>query len=135
VKASDIAGSTSTIRTFFNYVRNNYRASELIHTPMGGRQLSRGGRPRARFRPVTARMHYNHFHVGAFKKGGIFDGAGSRLMDNGGARMPGVTNHTNKTGRSKSAIARLEIRCIMGMADGEAEESGAPGLSVQSVPA
>lgn len=118
-KAADFAGSTSAMRTFFNYVRNNYRASELIHTPMGGRQLSRGGRPRARFRPVTARMHYNHVHVGAFKDGGMFGGTGARLMDQGGYLMPGVNNILNKTGGYETVIPRAESEFLREMATGK----------------
>ena len=114
-KAADFAGSTSAMRTFFNYVRNNYRASELIHTPMGGRQLSRGGRPRARFRPVTARMHYNHVHVGAFKDGGMFGGTGARLMDQGGYLMPGVNHILNKTGGYETVIPRAESEMLRAM--------------------
>ena len=114
-KAADFAGSTSAMRTFFNYVRNNYRASELIHTPMGGRQLSRGGRPRANFRPVTARMHYNHVHVGAFKDGGMFGGTGARLMDRGGYLMPGVNHILNKTGGYETVIPRAESEMLRAM--------------------
>lgn len=116
-KAADFAGSTAAMRNFFNYVRNNYRASELIHTPMGGRQLSRGGIPRARFRPVTARMHYNHVHVGAFKDGGLF--GGTRLMDQGGYLMPGVNHILNKTGGYETVIPRAESEFLRDMATGK----------------
>src|SRR5699024_7377944 len=118
-KAADFGGSTGAMRNFFNYVRNNFRASELIHTPMRGRQLSRGGIPRANFRPVTARMHWNHVHVGAVNKGGIFDGAGSRLMDRGGYLMPGVNNILNKTGGYETVIPRAESEFLREMATGK----------------
>ena len=123
-KAADFGGSAGAMRNFFNYVRNNYRASELIHTPMGGRQLSRGGIPRANFRPVTARMHYNHVHVGAFKDGGIFGGVNARLMDNGGYLMPGVNNIVNKTGGYETVIPREESRFLREMATGKTAAGG-----------
>lgn len=68
-RAVDFAGTASAMRSFFNYVRDNFRVSELIHTPMGGRQLSRGGIPRSDFPAKTKSMHYNHVHVGGFANG------------------------------------------------------------------
>lgn len=76
--AADFAGPAADMRNFFNYVRDNYRANELIYTPMGGRQLSRGGIPRANFKPATARGHTNHVHVGGYGAG---DRAGKYIGD------------------------------------------------------
>src|SRR5699024_1903394 len=118
-KAADFGGSASAMRNFFNYVRNNFRASELIHTPMRGRQLSRGGIPLANFRPVTAGMHWNHVHVVAFKEGGFFEGLGSRLMDRGGYFMPGVNHILNKTGGYETVIPRAESEFLREMATGK----------------
>ena len=78
--AVDFAGAAGAMKKFFNFVRNNYSVSELIHTPMGGRQLSRGGIPRANFPSATARSHSNHVHVGGWGPGekqgaGAFAGA------------------------------------------------------------
>lgn len=79
-RAVDFAGTAADMRAFFNYVRDNYKVSELIHTPMGGRQLSRGGKPRANFPAATARGHYNHVHVGGYGQGEAV-GSGNVLGD------------------------------------------------------
>ncbi|WP_152353330.1 tape measure protein [Brachybacterium subflavum] len=84
--AVDFAGTAQAMKEFFNYVRSNYKVSELIHTPMGGKQLSRGGIPKAHFPAKTAQMHYNHVHVGGYepgeKQGAGTSGAGGGLFDN-----------------------------------------------------
>lgn len=77
--AVDFAGATDAMKSFFNFVRDNYSVSELIHTPMGGRQLSRGGIPKANFPAATANSHYNHVHVGGWgpdEKGASGSGTG-----------------------------------------------------------
>lgn len=67
--AVDFAGTAQAMKDFFNYVRANYKVSELIHTRMGGKQLSRGGIPKAKFPSKTAAMHLNHVHVGGYAPG------------------------------------------------------------------
>lgn len=81
-RAVDFAGTAQAMKDFFNYVRDNYKVSELIHTPMGGRQLSRGGIPKANFPAKTAQMHYNHVHVGGFAAGESGGAGGDGLFEN-----------------------------------------------------
>ena len=81
-RAVDIAPNAAA----FNWIAKNYGNSrELIHTPMGARQLY-NGRSFSNFAPITKQMHYNHIHW-AMKDGGVYPGA--QVYDNGGWLPPG----------------------------------------------
>ncbi|MGQ4548305.1 tape measure protein [Dermabacteraceae bacterium P13077] len=130
-KAADFAGPPAAMRKFFAYVRSHYVPSELIHTPMGGAQLSRGGRPRARFAPVTERMHYNHVHVGAFNRGGVFNPPG--LYDQGGLLRPGVTAVTNKTGKPEAVLTADQWGQVRRLVRAVDEQVGGAGIGTLNI--
>ncbi|MGQ4544532.1 hypothetical protein ACUH97_07955 [Dermabacteraceae bacterium P13088] len=131
-KAVDFAGPPAAMKRFFTFVRNNYRVSELIHTPMGGAQLSRGGKPRAHFPAITERMHYNHVHVGGFAKGGVFNPP--RLYDRGGVLRPGYTPVFNHTGKDEAVLTHDQWELIREFADAIGEQGdGQAGIGTLNI--
>ena len=68
-RARDFAGSPAAMREFFNRMDRPPYPTELLHTPMGSRNIHRSGRRYANT-GATARNHYDHVHVG-YHRGGL----------------------------------------------------------------
>lgn len=75
-RARDYAGPAWAMRAFFNLMDASPYPTELLYTPMYGRNIHRGGQRYANT-GATASNHYDHVHVG-FAGGGVFDGAAQR---------------------------------------------------------
>lgn len=73
-RARDYAGSGSAMRAFFNTMDAAPYPTELLYSPMGGRNLHRSGRRYANT-GATRSNHFSHVHVG-FNKGGVYDNGG-----------------------------------------------------------
>lgn len=76
---SNSSGPTPQMMAFFNAM-HPFRPTELLYTPAGARNIHRGGRQYANT-GATARIHYNHVHVG-FRNGG-WTGPGSKYQPAG----------------------------------------------------
>jgi len=93
-RAIDISPSMD----IFNWIAKSYpNSTELIYSPAGPRQLSRGRQ--WNYGEPTKSMHYNHVHW-AMKEGGVVP----TLYDNGGDVPPGLSVIANKTGRPEVTL-------------------------------
>lgn len=121
-RARDYAGSASSMRAFFNAMDAAPYPTELLYTPMGSRNIHRGGGRYANT-GATARIHRDHVHVG-FRKGGIFD--------QGGMMQPGMTG-INLTKKPEAVLDPRATRAYQ--AHAEAIAGGALDLSEETLEA
>src|SRR5699024_2236156 len=117
-RARDYAGSASAMRAFFNRMDSAPFPTELLYSPMGGRNIHRGGGRYANT-GATKRNHYNHVHV-AFKKGGVFDNGG--LMEPGSAGI-------NLTRKPEAVLDPRQTKAYQAHADSLTANDGRVALS------
>lgn len=98
-RARDYAGSASAMRAFFNAMDSAPYPTELLYSPMGARNIHRGGRRYANT-GATKRNHYDHVHV-AFKDGGIMP----ELHDKGGVLQPGLSLISNQSRKPEAILS------------------------------
>ena len=103
-RAIDIV-SSNMAATFMKILTRMPWPNELIHTPMGGLQINRGGVQTSNFPLATRLMHYNHIHLG-YEDGGILDAlARPKVADTGFTTLrPGYNVTYNGLGRPEHMV-------------------------------
>lgn len=132
-RAIDIV-SPNMATTFMKILRGMPWPNELIHTPMGGLQISRGGRQTGNFPAITRAQHLDHIHLG-YDRGGIFpalaalSGGGNtpidqmvNLYDRGGVIENGMLG-LNLSGAPEAVLTNAEWQMIQELANGRGGES------------
>src|SRR5699024_9143005 len=122
-RARDYAGSASAMRAFFNAMDSAPYPTELLYSPMGARNIHRGGRRYANT-GATLRNHYNHVHV-AFKDGGIF--GKPFLHDRGGWHNPGALS-INQTRKPEAVLTHGQWKAVESLVDRSASDGQTPQI-------
>lgn len=127
-RARDYAGSGSAMRAFFNSMDAAPYPTELLYSPMGGRNIHRSG---ARYANTgaTRSNHFNHVHVG-FAGGGVLEKP--FLYDQGGEIPPGVRMIANRTSRPEKVLPPGESVALSQIADALKGRGGPAEMSLSA---
>lgn len=109
-----------------------YSPAELLYTPLGSRNIHRGGRQYANT-GATRRGHLNHVHV-AFANGGVFDKP--FLHDSGGWHNPGELS-VNQTRKPEAVLTdsqwETQREMMARLAEQDLSAGGGAGIHIGTV--